>query len=154
DYDNDGLLDLAVAHHGPSGRNRLYRNNGDGSFKEVTDSVISKDPDDWDSLCWADYDNDGHLDLLAVCFGGKNVLFHNEGDGSFRKVTDSVIGLDFGNFVAGAWGDYDNDGHLDLCVTRDDGPNLLFHNNSDGTFTKITESPIASDAHGRGCVWA
>jgi hypothetical protein len=152
DFDNDGLLDLAVAHHGPNGHNWLFRNTGDG-FRQVGNSAIAKDPEDWDSVCWGDYDNDGRLDLLAICFGGNNILYHNEGDGTFAKRTDSVRGVDFANHTGGSWGDYDNDGWLDLCIGRDDGPNLLFHNNRDGTFTRVTDGPIATEDHGRGCIW-
>src|SRR6266478_2505772 len=154
DYDNDGLLDFAVVVHGPNGRNRIYRNNGDGTFTEVRNSAISQDPADWDGLAWGDYDNDGFPDLFVANFDGRNILYHNNGDGTFAKVTDSVLGQDEGSFGGCAWGDYDNDGYLDLFVSNQDGrPNLLFHNNGDGTFTKITNGPIASDNHGRGCVW-
>jgi hypothetical protein len=154
DYDNDGLLDFAVVVHGPNGRNRLYHNNGDGTFTEARDSVISQDPADWDGLAWGDYDNDGYPDLFVANFGGTNILYHNNGDGTFTKVAGSVVGRDEGSFAGAAWGDYDNDGYLDLFVScQDSGPNLLFHNNGDGTFTKITNGPIANGNHGRGCVW-
>jgi len=154
DYDNDGLLDFAVVVHGPNGRNRLYRNNGDGSFTEVHNSAISQDLADWDGLAWGDYDNDGFPDLFVANFGGRNILYHNNGDGTFAKVTDSVVGQDEGSFGGCAWGDYDNDGYLDLFVSsQDGGPNFLFRNNGDGTFRRITSGPIANDNHGRGCAW-
>src|SRR6266481_4848734 len=151
DYDNDGLLDFAVVVHGPNGRNRLYRNNGNGTFAEVRNSAISQDPADWDGLAWGDYDNDGYVDLVVANFGGRNILYHNNGDGTFAKVTESVVGRDEGSFSGCAWGDYDNDGHLDLFISG--ATNLLFHNNGDGTFTRITEDPIVADGEGRGCVW-
>jgi enediyne biosynthesis protein E4 len=136
DYDNDGLLDLFVA--GTDTGNRLYHNNGNGVFTNVTSGpMLAPGPGDGSQSCaWGDYDNDGYLDLFAGSSHGQSQLFHNNGDGTFEKITsgdpvnDSNLGI---HCNACGWVDYDNDGFLDLFVARmaDAGvaPNLLFHNN-------------------------
>jgi hypothetical protein len=91
-------------------------------------------------------------------FGLQNFLYHNNGDGTFTRVTTGDVATDTGtNFVACAWGDYDNDGYLDLFVTEE-GPSLLanhlYHNNGDGTFTKVTTgSPVNEYSDCLGCSW-
>jgi hypothetical protein len=97
---------------------------------------------------WADYDKDGWPDpLVANGFneGGKNSLYHNHRDGTFTQVTTGPVANDVGNFTGVAWGDYDNDGFVDLFVTVSNGHNHLYHNNGDGTFTSVTDGDIVSD---------
>lgn len=127
DYNGDGLLDVFFVNGStfqildnpglPRTCGRLFRNNGDGTFTDVTrDSGLVNDG--WGmGVAVADYDNDGHADVFITNFG-TNRLFHNNGNGTFTDVTQES-GLQGGNWSTGcAWGDYDGDGRLDLYVAR------------------------------------
>jgi hypothetical protein len=133
DYDNDGWLDLFFVNGSrlegfPKGQepsNRLYKNNRDGTFTDVTEKAGLVHSGWGQGCCIGDYDNDG-LDDLFVTYWGKNVLYHNNGDGTFTDVSEKVG-------VAGAatrWNtgcaflDYDRDGHLDLFVANYCGGDL------------------------------
>ncbi len=153
DYDNDGFLDLLVlrgAWLDTGHPNSLLRNNGDGTFTDVTEAAGLLMPAPTQAAAWGDYDNDGWVDLYignesrvppgggAAAFGGGSVypsrLFRNNRDGTFSDVADEA-GVAVVGFVKGVvWGDYDNDGRLDLYVTRlrPDEPNLLFRNEGPG----------------------
>jgi Tol biopolymer transport system component len=146
DYDNDGDLDLYVSNQAEAGENNLYRNNGNGTFTDVTSAAGVNGTDDSQGCAWGDYDNDGDLDLLVVTGNretppdASNVLYRNNGDGTFTDVTGSA-GLTFiGDCVATAWADADNDGDLDVYITTSGNfgavPDLFYRNNGDGTFTE------------------
>jgi hypothetical protein len=129
DYDNDGHLDLAVSRLGP---NLLYHNNGNGTFTKITSGAIVIDSQPSEICQWVDYDNDGFLDLFVANASSQNEsLYHNNGDGTFGKLTTGSIVNDGGNSAGCAWGDYDNDGFLDLFVPNWQGsrPNFLYRNN-------------------------
>ncbi|TMP98407.1 MAG: hypothetical protein E6L09_11715 [Verrucomicrobia bacterium] len=129
DYDNDGWPDLAV---GCFGRNLLYRNLGDGAFARQTNGPVVLDPQNSEIVQWIDYDNDGFLDLYSANDGGQNnTLYHNNGDGTFTKITAGSLVNDGGKSAGCAWADYDNDGFLDLFVANWQGsrPNFLYRNN-------------------------
>ena len=156
DYDSDGLLDLLVTlfDSDNNSRNALYHNTGEGTFVRVTNGVIATDVGSGVGCAWADYDNDGHLDLFVSGGSGPsnghparpNRLYHNNGDNTFTRITDGSIATDAGYSGSPVWGDYDNDGFLDLFVPNVGGlPNFLYHNNGNGTFTRSTNGPIATD---------
>lgn len=167
DYDNDGYDDLYVTYYGG---NVLYRNNGNGTFTDVTEKATVRGHG-WGMGCaFGDYDNDGRLDLYVANYldvdierlgepgsapnctyrgiatfcgprglpGGRDILFHNNGDGTFTDVTEQA-GIDPERYagLGVVWGDYDRDGRLDIYVANDSTPSSLYHNNGDGTFTDV-----------------
>ena len=172
DFDGDGFQDIYFVNgrdlygRGIPAQNALYRNNGDGTFTDVTDKAGVPGTGYGLGCVWGDYDNDGFPDLYVTQYG-RNVLYHNNGDGTFTDVTDKA-GVGGGNqFHSGAtFFDYDRDGRLDLYVGSyvDFGPNsprycnfvdvrtncpptaykgtpnVLYHNNGDGTFTDVTSA--------------
>jgi hypothetical protein len=125
DYDNDGFLDiyfvnsLTVDLMKSKGKTRsaLYRNQGDGTFTDVTDKAGVGDVGWGMGVAVGDYDNDGFDDLYVTCVG-PNRLFRNQGDGTFKDVTDKA-GVGDKRWSAGAaFVDYDSDGRLDLMVAN------------------------------------
>lgn len=126
DYNNDGNLDIITV--GGTSPLHLYRNNGDGTFKDVAwETKLSTAS--YEILTVGDYDNDGYMDVYLVGWGGPKVLFRNKGDGTFTNVTQEA-GVSVGGGRTGGctFGDYDNDGDLDLFVSNLDGFNELFRN--------------------------
>lgn len=154
DYDNDGNVDLFIMTD--AGGNLLFRNNGNGSFTRITTGSIVTDGSSAVTCGWADYDNDGFLDLFVGSRnGGANFLYHNNGNGTFTRVTTGPIATDRGNCYGSAWGDYDNDGFVDLVVLNFGvGPSFLYRNNRNGTFTKVASGPGQTTDDALGCAWA
>jgi len=190
DYNNSGYPDLYLVNFrgpidqpqddtGPGARSALYRNNGDGTFTDVSvEAGLDLDIHGMGAV-WADYNNNGLLDLYVTAYG-PNALFRNNGDGTFTEVT-AIAGVGDVAFSAGAsWFDYNNNGWLDLYVTNyvvfehrnDDLPaaapqygtevpytlnpssfapaaNRLFRNNGDGTFTDISVEAGVDNPTGR-----
>jgi len=160
DYDNDNDQDLFTANSDPFAyigiNNFLYENNGDGTFTKLTESIVANDSSISTGGSWGDYDNDGDFDLFVSNWNGENNhLYNNNGDGTFTRVTDGDIVNDGGNSVHGAWGDYDNDGDLDIYVTNDwNENNYLYRNDGGGTFVRITEGDIVSGGgRSNGATW-
>ncbi|MFN7938739.1 MAG: VCBS repeat-containing protein [Bryobacteraceae bacterium] len=174
DYDNDGFPDVYVSGY-PSGA--LFRNNGDGTFADVTAKAGVANAGEWGtSAAWFDFDRDGRLDLFVAnyaqfsfedrkkCeFEGKPVycsqtayagrasrLYRNNGDGTFADVSaSSGVGLLAGRGLGVVAIDYDGDGWQDLFVARDASPNLLLRNKGDGTFAEVgLEAEIAFNPDG------
>jgi hypothetical protein len=140
DYDNDGRLDLFVMRGGWESaiRNSLLRNEGDGRFRDVTRTAgLQSGAHATHSAAWADYDNDGWLDVFVGHELTPSQLFRNRGDGTFEDVSARAR-VDATAFTKGAaFGDYDKDGDPDLYVSNFRGPNFLYRNNGDGTFTDV-----------------
>jgi hypothetical protein len=154
DYDNDGDLDLFVSNrHGQN--NFFYENNGGGTFTKITSGVIVNDGGNSIGNSWGDYDNDGDLDLFVCGLYENNLLYQNNGDKIFTKITTGDIVNDGGHTHSSSWGDYDNDGDLDLFVTNGGYENnFLYSNDSDGSFTKITTGDIVNDGGwSHNCNW-
>ncbi|HUV29627.1 MAG TPA: CRTAC1 family protein [Acidobacteriota bacterium] len=152
DYDNDRDPDLFTSSIQREG-NDLYRNDGNGNFTLMAESVLGSDSGYCFCSSWGDYDNDGDQDLFVANRDGEPFLYRNNGDGTFTSVVGHGLQSSDGFAYQGIWGDYDNDGDLDIFITRMnwDYPVLsegnLFENLSDHTFNKITEGIIAADTH-------
>ena len=156
DYNNDGWMDMFVirgAWMSQPMRPSLLRNNGDGTFTDVTQEAGLMHPVNAIAACWADYDNDGHLDLFIGCEGTPNLLFRNKGDGTFEEVGARAGVAGTGGVCKGAnWGDFDGDGWPDLFLNNLDGPPKLFRNNRNGTFTDVArDMGITAPTMGFAC---
>lgn len=151
DYDNDGFIDLYVLRMNQS--NILYRNIDGGDFEDVTDIAGVGHYGPGEGVAWCDYDNDGDQDIYAVNAQGYNLLYRNNGDGTFSDYTDSA-GIRHSGYSYGcSWGDYDNDGDFDLYVGRN-GNNKLYRNNGDGTFEDAgAEAGVDAYAFTLGVAW-
>ncbi len=197
DYDNDGRLDIFAVNGAPladptakgavpqkaspADWNRLFHQNADGTFSDVTEKAGLQGAGYGMGVAVADYDNDGYEDLYVTAFGG-NKLYHNNGDGTFTEVTEKAGVAGSGWSTSAAWVDLDNDGLLDLVVLRYmkwDFPDiwcgekregyraychpdqfaaetpLVYHNDGNGHFTDITQkSGIAKPGKGLGIALA
>jgi ASPIC and UnbV/FG-GAP-like repeat len=159
DYNNDGLLDLFISRGAwfalPMPQT-LLRNNGGGKFTDVTQQAGLHAPNNSTSSRWADYDNDGWLDVFILGEKLGNRLYHNRGDGTFEDVSSKAgIREPSTVFCKGAdWIDYDNDDYPDLFVDDLQGNSCLYHNKRDGTFADVTASMgIDGPTKGFSC-WA
>ncbi|MBK8977286.1 MAG: CRTAC1 family protein [Planctomycetes bacterium] len=148
DYDGDGDVDFLVLRGAwlfEHGRypNSLVRNNGDGTFTDVTfDAGLGAVHYPTQTAGWADFDNDGDLDLYVGNESPQNLrhpcqLFRNDGDGTFTDVAARAGVENLRYTKAVAWGDYDDDGFPDLYVSNIGSENRLFHNQRDGTFVDV-----------------
>ncbi len=187
DYNNDGLPDLYVASGKPleagmhpyplkkapetAPHNHLYRNNGNGTFTDVTEQAgVAANLYGMAAIA-ADFDNDGFTDLFVTGYG-RAILYRNKGDGTFEDVTAKAGIKVEGWSISSTWLDYDRDGCVDLFVGRyvkfdpkyrnyyaaDNYPgpldyegdtNVLYHNNCDGTFTDVSEKSGIAAYKGR-----
>ena len=161
DYDGDDDLDLFVANENNE-NNSLYRNEGSGSFTKITEGPLVTTHGKSFGSSWGDYDNDGDLDLFVANWGDQNnFLFRNDGSGTFARIMSGSVVNDHGWSIGSAWGDYDNDGDLDLFVSngfsQDAGERLvdfLYANNGNGTFTRVITGPVAAhQGWGYGASW-
>ena len=151
DYDNDGDLDLYLV-NGGGHANKLFRNDGGGTFVDATSGPLG-DAHSGQGMAWGDYDNDGNVDLYVANGGSDaNKLFRNNGDGTFLDATSGPLG-DTGACVGVAWGDYDNDGDLDLYLSRANQTNKLLRNDGGGVFVDATSGPLGDAGLGAGVDW-
>ena len=167
DFDRDGWQDFYTTDSGEGSRNRLYRNLGDGTFRDVAGSLGVADvnrPGTGVSMgsLWGDYDNDGYEDLFVYKWG-RPELFHNDAGRAFTRVTDKAGLPPWVNAGCATWLDYDRDGRLDLFLAgywderldlwhlkttkmmpesfeyaQNGGRKYLFRNKGDGTFEDVT----------------
>ncbi|MBI2806481.1 MAG: VCBS repeat-containing protein [Planctomycetes bacterium] len=160
DYNNDGHMDIFI----PRGswlplhlaqRPSLLRNNGDGTFTDVTAQAGLLTPTNSTSACWADFDNDGFLDLFLCCQRQPCLLYRNKGDGTFEELaTRAGLPADLTGCLGATWIDFDNDGFPDLFVNIETGPARLFRNKRNGSFSEVTrEMNIDGPTNGFSC-WA
>ncbi|MEX0905236.1 MAG: VCBS repeat-containing protein [Balneolaceae bacterium] len=194
DFNNDGYEDLFIVNYSGSldipdeelpeseATPVLYRNNGNGTFTDVTEEAGLNVPVRGMGTAWADFNNNGWIDCLITAYG-KNILFRNNGDGTFTDITEeSGIDRVEGFWAGAAWGDFNLDGFLDIYITGyvsyfdipslenqahrheppslnpsvfEPVPNLLFMNNGDGTFIEIAEQAGVANPRGRSLevVW-
>ncbi len=166
DFDGDGLLDLIVSSSGPLDQIRYFHNDGDGYFSDRTNQSGLLGEVGGLNIVAADYNNDGHPDLLILRGGwwgehGKYPmsLMRNNGNGTFDDVTEEAGLLSFHPTQTAAWADFDNDGWLDLFVGheqtgKESHPSQLFHNNHDGTFTDVAAgNKLAELGFVKGVAW-
>jgi len=155
DYDNDGLLDIYCANYGVGAKNQLFRNNGDGSFKDVTDIAGVGDPS-WSWMgVWSDINGDGNQDLYVVNgrypAGEPNRLYLNSGKGTFSEVSQKAGVADPNWGLGASFADIDNDGDFDLFLSNYVGGNKLFENDGQGNFSDISKKlQGAYDGWGKG----
>lgn len=149
DYDEDGLIDLIITNSRASNsRNRLYKNLGSGNFVSVDTGAVFNDAGLLSrGANWVDIDNDGDIDLfIANESGAADYMYKNNGGGYFTKVTGIPPTTSGGISWSSSWGDYDNDGDLDLFVTNSENQkNFLFRNDGNFNFTRILNDPIVSE---------
>ncbi|HLW66370.1 MAG TPA: CRTAC1 family protein [Gemmataceae bacterium] len=167
DFDRDGLLDIYVVNSGEGSKNRLYKNLGNGKFRDVAEELGVADLNQHGTgVCmgavWGDYDNDGYEDLLVYKWG-KPELFHNDKGKGFTRVDNAGL-PPWVNANSAIWLDYDRDGHLDIFIAgywdekldlwhlkdtnimpesfeyaKNGGRKYLLRNRGDGTFEDVTE---------------
>ena len=154
DYDDDGDADLFLANSGP---NRLFRNDGGTFVDAASDAGLEELGLGGPSFgaSWGDFDNDGDMDLFATYFGEGNRLYVNT-DGRFEEASSSfnVAGPDTVDSRGAVWGDFDNDGDLDLYVSNAGEKNNLYLNDG-GTFNDVADSfRVAVGVNSRGVALA
>ena len=156
DYDGDSDQDLYVVNSNSA--NRLYRNEGNGTFSELGSSAGVADAGAGASAVWGDFDNDGDLDLYLNMSGSANRLYRNDGSDSFTDIASSAGVADAGTSQSASWIDYNTDGLQDLFVantTSGGTSNRLYKNNGDETFTDVAPSLGLDDSgNGNSAPWA
>lgn len=153
DYDNDGLVDIFISNSaGTNHKNFLCKNTGAGNYTRIDTGLVVSETGASRGVNWVDIDNDGDQDLFVANEENQfNYLYKNNGAGYFTKVTNTVITAEAGNYWSGSWGDYDNDGDLDLFTTNWGGVNSLYRNDGNFTFTKMTGDTLVNDPGYNAC---
>ena len=149
DYDNDGFLDLYIV---KEGGDVLYRNAGKGVFEDVTTKANIGSKTGGNKALFFDMDHDGDLDLYETR-SNSNLMFRNNGDGTFEELAEKM-GISVPNMKSreAVFGDFDDDGDIDLFVANENGSNILFSNQRQGVFKDITEESGLKSNGGSGAV--
>jgi hypothetical protein len=160
DINNDGDLDVFVCHDVEP--NTYFINQGDGTMDFIQGGLGDDDLGGNYGSIWTDYDNDGDIDMfIAKCRGGENVIKINEmhrnnGDGTYTEVGEEIGLADPVQTWSSAWGDYDNDGDMDVFVgasSFSDGSHKMMVNNGDGTFSDMTAGTGLEELAGTSIEW-
>ena len=159
---NAGDYTLVVTNAGGSITSQVAALSIDPTFTKITTGNIATEGGASTACAWGDYDNDGWPDLFVNNRDARNFLYRNKRDGTFEKITTGHLVTNTATHLAGVWGDYDNDGYLDMLVVNGgccagNQRNFLYHNNGNGTFSQpsaATAGSIVSDAGGfHGAAW-
>ena len=134
DYDLDGKPDLYLVNE--SGANRLFKNDGDSTFTDITATAGVGHTGSGAAAAWGDYNNDGYFDLFLANSDSSQVLYSNNRSGTFTRMPNSGLAVK-GKARSAVWIDFNMDGRLDLAVAFSDSANKLFQNNGDSTFTNV-----------------
>ena len=155
DYDTDGDLDLYVTNWGDH-VNALYHNEGDGIFTDRATAAGVDRADDSTDAAFADYDNDGDLDLYLADFFKQDNLYQNQGDGTFIEVgaAQKLVNLiKLGGVTTVDWGDYNGDGYLDIYIGKYYYDNSLYQNRGDGTFLQAIDLGVGDRRDADDVMW-
>ncbi len=156
DINNDGNIDALII-NATGKRSSLFINNGDGTFSESMTSGIEPDPEYFHGAAFADFDNDGYVDLIITNFFPTKFhqLYKNNGDNTFELITNTPVTMESERAMAPILSDYNNDGLVDIFIPNgNDSPNSLFKNIGSFQFEKITVGAIVNDAKNSvGAVW-
>ena len=150
DLNNDLKQDLIISEEG---ENHIYKNNGDFNFELINKNNLTLNKGFTYGCSPADFNNDGFTDLFFTNWAGKNELYINLGNLNFKKISNSDIAQDYDNSEGSCWGDYNNDGYIDLIVTND-GTNRLYKNVDGKSFKKINIPGLTDiKTNSNGVVW-
>lgn len=156
DLNGDGWDDLFISTGPkPAMNDLLYLNNQNGTFTAVINDPIVQENGSCDGATFADVDNDGDLDAFVVTWHGQpNFFFRNKGDGTFDYLSTVLTANTSTYSETAAWGDYDNDGWVDLYITNSEGQkqNMLYRNLGNGSFERITSGALVTEADISRCV--
>lgn len=145
DIDNDGDLDLYLGNRDEP--NILYRNNGDGTFTDISASAGVNSGHRTRAVLFGDVDMDGFIDLYVANISATNYLYRNNGDNTFTNIVEEAGAQDYGVAMGSLFFDYDNDDDLDLYLTHDaNQPNILYQNDGTGHFTDVSAAANANFA--------
>lgn len=155
DYNNDGLVDVFIP-NGNDKPNSLFKNIGNGNFEKITQSVLSAASQNSVGALWADYNNDGWVDLYVLnASKQQNELFKNLGNGNFEKINNTALTESFADTHTALWIDHDNDGDLDFYMSNDQGSSFYYINNGNDDFTKKLGEMVSSNfGHAMGAASA
>ncbi len=144
DYDRDGKVDLYVTNSAAYNRNLLFHNDGNNVFTKILTGSIANDSSNSRSVNWTDMDNDGDLDLFVTNESNQDEYIYRNNIDSFAKVTTGLIVNSAGSTMSSSWGDFDNDGDLDVFLANEQTPNALYRNDGNFNFTLMAADTVSN----------